>query len=118
MAITAVPSSHPAPFPARLRSCGKYIIRTDMHYSPSAKMITIILELPGIKKSDVSLKLSICNGVKQLEVAGTGRPTEINLYEDSDRDSVERDTRGAGDERGEKTEKNEDKGYFMLMERK
>ncbi|KAH7882319.1 hypothetical protein F5I97DRAFT_1817258 [Phlebopus sp. FC_14] len=64
-AVSLLPSSSP-----------KFIIRTDIHYNPETSVLTAMLELPGLKKSDLSIVLSTCyyNRVKQVVVTGRNRP--------------------------------------------
>ncbi|KAI6158077.1 hypothetical protein BKA82DRAFT_996429 [Pisolithus tinctorius] len=54
----------------------KFIIRTDVHYDSETHLLSASLELPGLKKSDISIVLSTCyyNGVKQVVVSGRARP--------------------------------------------
>ena len=54
----------------------RFIIRTDVHYDAESKVITAMLELPGLKKTDMSIKLSTClyNRVKQVTIAGKSNP--------------------------------------------
>lgn len=52
------------------------MIRTDVHYSEQSNVLTAMLELPGVKKADLSLALRICphSRVKQLSVSGKSGP--------------------------------------------
>lgn len=61
----------------RRRRPPKYIITSDVHYDAEARVLSFILELPGVKKTELSVELSTCllNNVKQLKVSGTSRPT-------------------------------------------
>ncbi|KAI6165891.1 hypothetical protein EDD17DRAFT_1884154 [Pisolithus thermaeus] len=54
----------------------KFIIRTDVHYDSEMRLLSASLELPGLKKNDISIVLSTCyyNGVKQVVVSGRSRP--------------------------------------------
>jgi HSP20 family molecular chaperone IbpA len=54
----------------------RYIIRTDSNYDPESKVLTAMLELPGVKKADVRVTLSTChyNGVRQITVSGHTNP--------------------------------------------
>lgn len=54
----------------------KFIIRTDVHYDFETRLLSASLELPGLKKNDISIVLSTCcyNGVKQVVVSGRSRP--------------------------------------------
>ena len=46
-----------------------------MHYDAGSKIITAMLELPGMKKSELSIKLSTCvyNHVRQVTVSGISK---------------------------------------------
>jgi HSP20 family molecular chaperone IbpA len=54
----------------------RFIIRTDSNYDPESKVLTAMLELPGVKKVDVRVTLSTChyNGVRQITVSGHTDP--------------------------------------------
>lgn len=54
----------------------RFIIRADVHYDPESQLLTAMLELPGVKKSDVRVTLSTCyyNRVRQLTVRGQTHP--------------------------------------------
>jgi HSP20 family molecular chaperone IbpA len=54
----------------------RYIIRTDSNYDPESKVLTAMLELPGVKKADVRVTVSTCyyNGVRQITVSGHTNP--------------------------------------------
>ncbi|KAF4563722.1 hypothetical protein EYR36_002963 [Pleurotus pulmonarius] len=51
-------------------------IRADVQYDPDTKMLTAMLELPGSKRTDLSVRLSTCvwNRVKQVTVSGKSKP--------------------------------------------
>ncbi|KAJ6491256.1 hypothetical protein C8R47DRAFT_1122089 [Mycena vitilis] len=53
----------------------RYIIRTDTHYDSGTRVFTALLELPGMKKSDLRIALATTpfNRVRQLSVSGTSR---------------------------------------------
>lgn len=55
----------------------RFIIRTDVHYDAEKNVLTAHLELPGLKKRDLSITLSTCvyNRVRQLLIAGRLKPT-------------------------------------------
>ncbi|EIN08927.1 hypothetical protein PUNSTDRAFT_102455 [Punctularia strigosozonata HHB-11173 SS5] len=57
---------------AAASSLRRFVIRTDVHFDEGAGLMTAMLELPGIKKSDLSLVISTCpyTRVRQLTVAG------------------------------------------------
>ncbi|KAJ7746431.1 hypothetical protein DFH07DRAFT_589903 [Mycena maculata] len=54
----------------------RYIIRTDTHYDPGTRVLTALLELPGLKPRDlrITLATTLFNRVRQLTVSGTSRP--------------------------------------------
>lgn len=54
----------------------RFIIRADVNYDPESQLLTAMLELPGVKKSDVRVTLSTCyyNRVRQLTVRGQTHP--------------------------------------------
>ncbi|RDB30435.1 Heat shock protein 16 [Hypsizygus marmoreus] len=54
----------------------RFILRTDMNYDPETKILTAMLEVPGVKKADVRVTLSTChyNRVKQITVSGHSTP--------------------------------------------
>lgn len=74
LASALSPWSNPAP---ASNPPQRFIIRTDVHYDADAKVITAMLEVPGVKKADLSVTLSTCvyNRVKQVTIAGNSKPT-------------------------------------------
>ena len=58
------------PEPAR-----RYTIRTDVHYSTEENVMTAMFELPGVKRGDLRITLSVCpfSRVRQVNIAGTMR---------------------------------------------
>ncbi|KIM78218.1 hypothetical protein PILCRDRAFT_75792, partial [Piloderma croceum F 1598] len=54
----------------------RFIIRADVHYDADSKLLTVHLELPGLKKRDLSITLSTCvyNRVRQVVIAGRSKP--------------------------------------------
>ncbi|KAJ7322999.1 hypothetical protein DFH08DRAFT_969632 [Mycena albidolilacea] len=54
----------------------RYIIRADTHYDPGTRILTALLELPGMQKQDLSITLatSLFNRVRQVTVSGQSRP--------------------------------------------
>lgn len=54
----------------------RFIIRADVHYDADNKLLTVQLELPGLKKRDLSITLSTCvyNRVRQVVIAGRSKP--------------------------------------------
>lgn len=57
-----------------------YLIRTDMNYSRTDDTVTVLMELPGLKMEDVSLRLAThSTGIRNLYVEGVSkRPTDIH----------------------------------------
>jgi len=57
-------------------SLRRFIIRADVHYDAESKLLTAHLELPGLKKRDLSITLSTCvyNRVRQVVIAGRSKP--------------------------------------------
>ncbi|KAG6332270.1 hypothetical protein ID866_6819 [Astraeus odoratus] len=72
-ATSLVSPAHAVSLP---RENQRFIIRTDVHYDSDMRLLTAMLELPGLTKSDLSIVLSTCyyNGVKQVVVSGRSRP--------------------------------------------
>jgi HSP20 family molecular chaperone IbpA len=66
-----IPPHSMAQRPGEARSRTLYM-RADVHYDPSSRMMTAMLELPGVKKSDIGMTLSRCpfSRVKQLTIRG------------------------------------------------
>ncbi|KAH7910674.1 hypothetical protein BJ138DRAFT_1135870 [Hygrophoropsis aurantiaca] len=54
----------------------KFGIRSDLHYDMETGTLTAMCELPGLKKTDLSIVLSTCpyNRVKQVKVSGRSKP--------------------------------------------
>ncbi|KAL0957984.1 hypothetical protein HGRIS_000161 [Hohenbuehelia grisea] len=55
----------------------QYTPRSDVHYDPDSQQLTAMLELPGVRKADMIIKLLTCawNRVKQVTI--TGRSNSI-----------------------------------------
>ncbi|KAH9941139.1 uncharacterized protein BXZ73DRAFT_75108 [Epithele typhae] len=53
----------------------RYAIRADVHYSAEEGVMTAMLELPGVKRGDLRVTLSVCpfSRVRQVSIAGTAR---------------------------------------------
>jgi len=52
-----------------------YLIRTDLRYAPTLDMVTVYMELPGLRLEDVSLKIgNRSNGIRHLVVTAVSRP--------------------------------------------
>jgi len=52
-----------------------YLIRTDLRYAPAFDMVTVYMELPGLRLEDVSLKIgNRSNGIRHLVVTAISRP--------------------------------------------
>ncbi|KAF9003314.1 hypothetical protein BDQ17DRAFT_1425280 [Cyathus striatus] len=54
-----------------------YTMRCDADYDHETRRAKILMELPGIKKSDISIKLTTCmfNRVRQVTVRGRSEPS-------------------------------------------
>ena len=54
----------------------RYNIRTDVHYDMSTNLMTAMLELPGLKKSDLKITMNRCpySRLRQLTIRGRSRP--------------------------------------------
>ncbi|KAI0674545.1 hypothetical protein C8Q78DRAFT_966804 [Trametes maxima] len=54
----------------------RYGIRADVHYSDEDSLMTAMFELPGVKRSDLRITMSVCpfSRVRQLNIAGIARP--------------------------------------------
>lgn len=53
----------------------RYSIRADVHYSAEDNVMTAMFELPGVKKGDVRITMSVCpfSRVRQLSISGLSR---------------------------------------------
>jgi len=52
-----------------------YLIRTDLRYAPALDMVTVYMELPGLRLEDVNLKIgNRSNGIRHLIVTAISRP--------------------------------------------
>ncbi|KAJ3487497.1 hypothetical protein NLI96_g3491 [Meripilus lineatus] len=67
--------SPPPPTNPTARS-GRFTIRTDVHYDIVTNIMTAMMELPGLKKSDLKVTMSRCpfSCVRQLTISGRSRP--------------------------------------------
>ncbi|KAJ7150925.1 hypothetical protein C8R43DRAFT_1096780 [Mycena crocata] len=77
--LAAPPESTFAPFapvPPAATDQRQYIIRADTSYDPNTRVLTALLELPGMKKRDISIRLATTpfNRLRQVTVSGTSRP--------------------------------------------
>jgi HSP20 family molecular chaperone IbpA len=70
------PFSTSPPAISQAEPARRFIIRTDVHYDAESKVITAMLELPGLKKTDMNIKLStiLYNRIKQVTISGKSRP--------------------------------------------
>jgi hypothetical protein len=52
-------------------------LRADVHYDPPSRIMTVMMEVPGVRKSDLRVTLHRCpfSRVKQLTVRGHATPT-------------------------------------------
>ncbi|KAJ7019726.1 hypothetical protein C8F04DRAFT_975315, partial [Mycena alexandri] len=57
----------------------RYTIRTDTQYDPTTRVLTALLELPGMKRRDLRITLATTpfNRVRQVTVSGTLASTSI-----------------------------------------
>ncbi|KAH8101889.1 hypothetical protein BXZ70DRAFT_1007128 [Cristinia sonorae] len=72
-------SSMPPPPPVQRMSSEPvkhYSIRTDVHYDAFTNQMTAMLELPGLKKSDLKISMSVCpySRVRQVTISGRSFP--------------------------------------------
>jgi HSP20 family molecular chaperone IbpA len=52
-----------------------YLIRTDLRYAPALDMVTVYMELPGLRLEDVNLRIgNRSNGIRHLIVTAVSRP--------------------------------------------
>jgi len=59
----------------RLGNLPVYLIRTDLRYAPALDMVTVYMELPGLRLEDVSLKIgNRSNGIRHLVATAISRP--------------------------------------------
>ncbi|KAG1741571.1 uncharacterized protein EDB91DRAFT_1237184 [Suillus paluster] len=57
-----------------ISSNATFIPRADYFFCSESRVSTALFELPGVKKSDLKIELSMCqNGVKQLSISGETR---------------------------------------------
>ncbi|KAH9887213.1 hypothetical protein C8Q73DRAFT_657097 [Cubamyces lactineus] len=54
----------------------RYSIRADIHYNTEDNLIIAVFELPGVKRSDLRITMSVCphSRVRQINIAGIARP--------------------------------------------
>ncbi|KAG7097833.1 hypothetical protein E1B28_005151 [Marasmius oreades] len=78
-------SEHPVPAQvqrpqAQSQPRRRLIPRADMHYDPQSHVLSVSMELPGVKKAELRLTLSTClfNRVRQLTVKGRSDPVFAN----------------------------------------
>ena len=70
------PQAQPSVIVQRPSEAKRFIIRTDIHYDAEKNLMTVMFELPGLKKSDLRMRLSVCpySRVRQLTISGRSRP--------------------------------------------
>ena len=53
----------------------RYAIRADVHYGSEENVMTAMFELPGVKRSDLRVTMSVCpfSRVRQVTVSGLAR---------------------------------------------
>ncbi|TBU31426.1 hypothetical protein BD311DRAFT_656835 [Dichomitus squalens] len=68
-----LPQSLVLPFP--LEPVKRYGIRADVHFSTEENLITAMFELPGVKRDDLRITMSVCpfTRVRQVSVSGISR---------------------------------------------
>ncbi|KAJ7156221.1 hypothetical protein C8R46DRAFT_910168 [Mycena filopes] len=66
----------PPPRTAAKTPTPRYTIRTDTQYDPTTRVLTALLELPGMKRRDLRITLATTpfNRVRQVTVSGISRP--------------------------------------------
>ncbi|KAI0824803.1 hypothetical protein BC628DRAFT_371374 [Trametes gibbosa] len=54
----------------------RYGIRADVHYNVVENVVIAMFELPGVKRDDLRITMSVCpfSRVRQLNIAGVSRP--------------------------------------------
>ena len=59
----------------------RYSIRADVHFDAARGLLIALIELPGVRKTDVRISLAQCphSRMKVLAVAGVG-PTKLERY--------------------------------------
>ncbi|KAI0074975.1 hypothetical protein K474DRAFT_1763758 [Panus rudis PR-1116 ss-1] len=62
--------------PPTTQPAKRYNIRADVHFDAAANLMTVIFELPGVKKTDLRICMSVCpySRVRQLTITGRNRP--------------------------------------------
>ena len=73
MQANPLPQSLVLPF--TLEPVKRYGIRTDIHFSREENVITAMFELPGVKRDDLHITMSVCpfTRVRQVSVSGIAR---------------------------------------------
>ena len=53
----------------------RYAIRADVHYGSEENVMTAMFELPGVKRSDLRVTMSVCpfSRVRQVSISGMSR---------------------------------------------
>ncbi|CAL1708778.1 unnamed protein product [Somion occarium] len=69
------PQQQPADRPAQ--PVKRYHIRTDAHFDIANNLMTVMFELPGLKKSDLKIRMSFCpySHLRQLTISGRTHST-------------------------------------------
>ncbi|KAJ6616520.1 hypothetical protein B0H10DRAFT_2219520 [Mycena sp. CBHHK59/15] len=75
-ATSSSPTAHSPPRAPPPPEERRYIIRTDTYYDPATRVLTALLELPGLRRGDLRISLATTrfNRVRQVTVDGTSRP--------------------------------------------
>ena len=55
----------------------RYMIRADVHFNTDENIITAMFELPGVKRPDLRITMSVCpfSRVRQVTISGVSRGT-------------------------------------------
>ncbi|KAI0698052.1 hypothetical protein C8T65DRAFT_582171, partial [Cerioporus squamosus] len=53
----------------------RYGIRADIHFNTEENLITAVFEIPGVKRNDLRITMSLCpfSRVRQVSISGTAR---------------------------------------------
>ncbi|KAI0088995.1 hypothetical protein BDY19DRAFT_947182 [Irpex rosettiformis] len=64
------------PFISRPSPLKRMLIRTDVHFDIATNEMTAVLELPGLKKHDLTIQMRMCpySRVQQIIITGRSRP--------------------------------------------
>ena len=74
--------------PSMATATKRYGIRADVHFDAASNEMTVMLELPGLKKSDIHIVMNVCpySRVRQLTISGRSRsPLPPGVYQVQER---------------------------------